>query len=188
MKLFFHFAVVGFSNSYLIGPEGGGDAIIVDPGIFDVPTLKLIEDNNYSVKYVLLTHGHEAHIYGLKTLMKVYNAKIYAASPRIYEFPVNRVADRDMIELAGEKVEVIEVPGHTNDSVVYRIRNLLFTGDVIGAGDTGSTPNAYARALLKNTIQEKLFTLPDNYVILPGHGPPSTIETEKQFNTGLQEG
>ena len=76
MKFFSYFSVTGFSNSYIIGPDEGGNAILIDPGIFDVPLLNLIEDNKLYVKYILLTHSHESHISGLKTLLKVYDPKI----------------------------------------------------------------------------------------------------------------
>ena len=78
MKLYFHFAVFGFSNTYLIGNEDGGDAILVDPGVMDIELLRLIESNNFHIKHILITHSHTAHISGLETLKKIYDFQIYS--------------------------------------------------------------------------------------------------------------
>ena len=85
-KLFFHFSVEGFSNCYLLGPENGGDAVIFDPGVFDLNLLELIENNNFYIRSVFITHDHNSHINGLKTLMKIYEAEIYSASKSIFGY------------------------------------------------------------------------------------------------------
>ncbi len=186
MKLFSHFAVLEFSNTYLIGPDEGGDAIIIDPGVFDVPLLKLIETNKYYIRSVLVTHAHRSHINGLNTLLKVYKAETYSRNQRIQDVDCKRIHAGDKLKLSGFEVEAIEIPGHTSDSLVYKCGKLLFTGDVLQAGTIGSTSNSYAKALLVSAIQEKLFSMDGNMIILPGHGPPSTIELEKLMNPALK--
>lgn len=187
MKVFFHFAVTGFSNTYLIGPEGPGDAILVDPGILDTALLKLIEDHRYYVRSILVTHAHESHVHGIKTLLKVYNADIYASTHRVLECPCEIVMDGQTLELSGFRVQVIGVPGHSSDSVAYRVEDILFTGDTLAAGTIGPTPNGYARALLVQNIKDKLLTLPENLTVLPGHGPPTSIAVERLHNPALRE-
>jgi hydroxyacylglutathione hydrolase len=187
MKLFFHFAVIGFSNIYLLGPDEPGDAILIDPGIMDVGLLKMIENHGYYIKSVLVTHSHTAHIHGLKTLMKIYNPDIYASSLQIFDYPCHHVMGGDSLHLSGCKIDVIDVPGHSNDSLVYKIDNLVFAGDVLSAGSIGSTPNGYARALLLSSIREKIFPLGENCVIFPGHGPPTTLAVEQLTNMPLRE-
>ncbi len=187
MKVFYHFSVIGFSNTYLIGPEEGAEAVIVDPGIFDVELLSLIEDNGYYIKAVLITHNHDNHTHGVRTLKKVYNADIYCALSSLCDFDCRRIKHGQTLHLAGLDFGVISIPGHSSDSMVFKTGNVVFTGDTLYAGMTGSTKNSYSRALLYNSIQEKLFTLPDDTIILPGHGPPSTIRAEKMFNPFLKE-
>lgn len=187
MKLYFHFAVVGFANTYLIGPPDGGDAILVDPGIMDTKLLSLIEDNRYYIRSILVTHNHESHVKGIRTLKKIYDAEIFSFAPFILEFPSTPIKDGDVFNCASDiRVEVIEVPGHSPDSLVYHIGGMIFTGDVLAAGRVGNTKNSYSRAMLLRAIRENLFTLPDSTLVLPGHGPPSTLKAERMFNPDLK--
>jgi hydroxyacylglutathione hydrolase len=185
MKLFFHFALIGFANSYLIGPEDGGDAILIDPGTMDLDLLKLIEQNRYYVRNVFITHQHKAHVHGISTLQKIYECELFSYSPYIMDIPARSLRDGDSIECNGIHVHVVEVPGHSNDSLVYRIKGMLFTGDVLAAGRIGSTEDSFSRALLLRSIREKLYGFPQQTLIFPGHGPPSTLQAEIMFNPDL---
>jgi len=187
MKLFSHFAVIGFSNTYIIGPDKGGDAILVDPGVMDLESLKLIEGNNFYVRHILVTTPHESHVQGLKTTLKIYEAEIYSGLTMIGDFPCTQVHDGEQLKLAGFEVSVLNVSGHSKDSMVYRVEDVLFTGDALGAGRLGDSPNAYARAILKSTILEKFSGLDDHLLVFPGHGPPSTLAAEKIFNPAFTE-
>ena len=182
MKLFSHFAVIGFANTYLVGPDNGGDALIVDPGIMDIELLKLIEGNQFYIRHILVTTPHEAHVQGLKTLLRIYDATIYSGARMVLEYPSTQVHDGDTLDLSGFHVDVFNVSGHSKDSVVYRVEDALFSGDAIGAGRLGDSPNAYASAILKSTIQEKIEPLSDSLLIFPGHGPPTTLEAERKYN------
>lgn len=187
MKLFFHFAVVGFANTYLIGQENGGDAILVDPGIMDTELLNLIESNGYYIRSILVTHQHTSHIKGIRTLKRIYDADIYSFHPYILDFPTIPLKDGDRFTCAsGIEVEVFEVPGHSPDSLVYHIGGMIFTGDVLEAGRVGTTKNSFTRAVLLRSISEKLFSLPDSTILLPGHGPPSILRAEKMYNPDLK--
>lgn len=186
MKVFFYFAIIGFSNTYLVGPDDGGKAILIDPGVMDVTLLNLIEKNNYYIDTVLVTNAHEAHIYGIKTLRKIYQAKIYCGKDTLYENACNLVKDREIIELSGFPVEVFQVMGHSQESMVYKIDNLLFTGDALGAGKVGDSPNEYARRILMQTLKAKILPIDDEIFIFPGHGPPTTTKIEKMFNPTIQ--
>ena len=186
LRLYFHFVVVGFSNSYLIGNKEGGDAILVDPGIMDAGLISLIEGNGYNIKHVLITHAHEAHTGGLRTLLKIYPATVYASHPRVCDTETVQLTEGSELNLSGITVKTIEVPGHSSDSLAYKIGQMLFTGDVLGAGFIGSTPNSYAQALLINGIKNKLLCYEDDH-IFPGHGPPTTVRAENAFNPYLLE-
>ncbi|NQT60448.1 MAG: MBL fold metallo-hydrolase [Bacteroidetes bacterium] len=186
MKIFFHFSVVGFSNTYLIGNSGGGDAILIDPGHMDIELLKLIEENNYYIKHILLTHRHPSHTEGLRTLRKIYDSEIYANSPFIMDCKVKTLSDESSITLSGIPVSASLVPGHSSDSLVYKIQDALFTGDVLMSGRIGSTNSSLSRSLLIRSIQEKILPLNDNTLIFPGHGTPTTLFVEKMINPILK--
>jgi len=190
MKLFFQYCSYGFSNSYILGADNANPAqqnaaIIFDPGNMENDTLDTIENNNFDLKAVLLTHEHLGHVHGLRTLKKIYNAEVFAVNSSILDHKTVMVKDGDKLVIGGFTVEVISIPGHSSDSVVYRIDNLLFTGDVLTAGLVGSTASAYGAATQMNKLRSRLLSLPGDYIVLPGHGPPSTLEAERRFNTDI---
>ncbi|MDD3822759.1 MAG: MBL fold metallo-hydrolase [Sphaerochaetaceae bacterium] len=185
MKVFFHFSLNEYANTYLIGPEDGGDAILIDPGHIDLELIERIESNRFTIAHVLLTHRHAAHTEGLGTLVKIYDPTVYAGSPSVYDHPVRAVQDRAIMDLSGITVEAIQIPGHTMDSFVYRIGNSLFTGDVLYAGRIGSTNGVMEKALLLKGIKNRLLTLDERFLIFPGHGTISALKIEKLFNREL---
>ena len=183
MKLFFQYCSYGFSNCYILGGENS--AIIIDPGSIENITLETIENNNFNPAAVLITHDHLGHVRGLRTLKRIYNAEVFAVNQIILDHRTTIVKDGDIINIAGFTVEVISIPGHSSDSAVYRIGSMLFTGDVLTAGLVGSTASAYGAATQMNKLRSRLLSLPGDYVVLPGHGPPSTLEAERRFNTDI---
>ncbi|GBU28869.1 MBL fold hydrolase [Treponema sp. R8-4-B8] len=190
MKLFFHYCSYGFSNCYILGMENAAKgqqnaAIIVDPGSMERVTLETIENNNFSLKGVLITHDHLNHVQGLRTLTRIYNTGVIALNQNIMEHKTTRVKDGDKLVIGGFTVEIISIPGHSSDSVVYKIGDLLFTGDVLTAGLVGSTASAYGMATQMNKLRSRVLSLPGDYTVLPGHGPPSTLEAERRFNADI---
>ena len=187
MKLFCHYCPYGFSNCYILGSEGdsSNDAVIIDPGTMDGQILDYIENNNYNLAGVLATHDHLRHVRGLHTLLRIYSAKIYAVNSVIHEHDANPVKDGEIIRIGSFQVEVISIPGHSSDSAVFRIENLLFTGDVLTAGLVGQTASTYGAGLQANNLRSRILSLPGNYTVLPGHGPPSSLEAERRFNAGI---
>ncbi len=187
MKFFSLFSRVGFSNTYLIGPDGGGDAFLVDPGVFDAQLLQAVESNRLYVRSILVTHAHNAHINGIRSLLKVYSAVIYANQPSVLDFPARHIEDGDELSLGELAVRVIETPGHSIDSLSFLVRHMLFTGDILSAGGIGITRDGYARGLLLESIRRKLLSLGDEALLFPGHGPPSKVGIEKLYNPFLGE-
>ncbi len=185
MKVYFRYCPQGFTNSFILGTEG--DAIVIDPGCMDEKLLAFIEKNEYTVRGILVTHDHINHVHGLRTLKKIYNTEIFAVNHLICDYKANMVHDGDTIRVGPFSVQVFSVPGHSSDSAVYRIGHLLFTGDVLSAGLVGKTASSYGTTIQAAAIRSKLFSLPGNYIVLPGHGPPSTLESERRFNIGLEE-
>ncbi len=188
MKLYQHYSLYGFANSYLLGDEVTRRALIVDPGEFTVGMLNHIEGNGFYVAAVLLTHSHIHHVRGLKTLLKIYEAEVFAATSKVLGFPCRVVSDGERLAVAGFSVDVISVPGHSPDSVVYKIDRILFTGDALHAGVIGRTLSPFNARLLVDGLKAKILSQDDGCIVLPGHGPPSTIGAERRSNLGLEEG
>jgi glyoxylase-like metal-dependent hydrolase (beta-lactamase superfamily II) len=196
MKLFFHYCSYGFSNCYVLGAENPGkkslhdtmqhlDAIVIDPGNVNEQLLNRIENNNFYIRAVLITHAHVGHVYGLRTLKRIYNAEVFAINQHILDHTATMVKDGDKIKIGPFTVEVISIPGHSADSAVYRINTLLFTGDTLTSGMVGTTASAYSATTQMNKLRSRLLSLPGDYTVLPGHGPPSTLDAERRFNVGI---
>jgi glyoxylase-like metal-dependent hydrolase (beta-lactamase superfamily II) len=202
MTLFFHYCPFGFSNCYVLGAEEAGqpdssagrgpqnssrDALIIDPGNMDEPILEFIENNGLNLRAVLVTHDHLNHVHGLRTLKRIYDAEIFAVNHAILDHKVTLLKDGDELEIGPFKIEVISVPGHSSDSAVYRIDSFLFTGDVLTAGLVGRTASTYGAAIQMNALRSRILSLPGDYMVLPGHGPPSSLEVERRYNAGINQ-
>jgi glyoxylase-like metal-dependent hydrolase (beta-lactamase superfamily II) len=147
--------------------------------------LNTIENNEYSLKGVLITHDHRGHVRGLRTLRRIYDAEIYAVNHVVMDHKTNVVRDGDLLNIGPFRIEVLSVPGHSSDSAVYKIGNWLFTGDVMTAGLVGTTASSYGAALQMTAIRSKILSLRGDFIVFPGNGPPSTLEAERQFNAGI---
>ncbi|MDR1031239.1 MAG: MBL fold metallo-hydrolase [Treponema sp.] len=201
MKLFFHYCPVSFSNCYVLGTEFSPEealpgtpphkpahrkAVLIDPGYMDEAIVNFIENSEYHLLAVLITHDHANHVRGLQTLKRIYDADIYAVNPLVLDYKTILVRDRDICRIGPFRFEVISVPGHSPDSAVFKIDNLLFTGDALSAGLVGRTVSTYGAATQMTALQSKILSLPGDFTILPGHGPPSSLEAEQRFNAGVQ--
>ena len=191
MKVFIQYCSFGFSNCYILGTDiendtSPRDAILVDPGSMEIPLLDFIESNEYRLRGILITHDHLSHVQGLRTLKRIYDVKIYAVNPIIQGHKTKVVRDGEVLKLGAITVNVITVPGHSSDSAVFRINMTLLTGDTITAGLLGSTISSYGKTKQMDGLRSKVLSLPGNYIVLPGHGPPSTLDAERQYNAGIQ--
>jgi glyoxylase-like metal-dependent hydrolase (beta-lactamase superfamily II) len=192
MKLFVHSSASGSNNCYVVGSDSSsrnpeqGCAFIVDPGHIDQEIIDFIEDNHYTLSGILVTHNHSNHIRGVKTFMRIYNTVVFAVNPVISGYKTNMIRDGDILSIPPFHIEALSVPGHAMDAVVYKVNRLLFTGDSLSAGLVGTTSSAYGARAQVTALQSKIFSLPGNYAILPGHGPPSTLDVERRSNAGVQ--
>jgi glyoxylase-like metal-dependent hydrolase (beta-lactamase superfamily II) len=198
-------------NTYVVY-DGLGHAALVDPGCYTArerDTLsQFIQTNKLNISLLLLTHGHLDHVFGLK-----WAAESFGLVPRIhpnetgvlafaktagdmwglpfdaYEGKTDAVKAGDELCLGIHTLEVIEVPGHSPGHVCFynQAQHFLLGGDVLFKGSIGRTdlPGGSHEQLLKN-IREKLFTLPGDTVVYPGHGAPTTIEEEREENPFFQ--
>jgi glyoxylase-like metal-dependent hydrolase (beta-lactamase superfamily II) len=202
VKLFCHYCTFGFSNCYILGTDfegtgaegavtarsaaGSREAFSIDPGHMDETLLRLIEDNNYTLRGILVTHDHINHVRGLRTLKRIYDVPVYGMNPAIRDYSAIMVKDEETVRIGPFETEVIGVPGHSADSAVYKIDRFLFSGDALSAGMVGSTASSYAAANQHSALRNKLLALPGDYMVFPGHGPPTTMEAERRFNQGIQ--
>ena len=190
------------NNNYLVVDETTKDAALIDATGMSDELVKDVENLNCDVKYILLTHGHFDHITGVQELKKYFGAKVFMneldmdwvkninlvlpqfdISP--VEIPVidDFINDGDKIKIGGLIFKVISTPGHTKGGVCYLIENVLFSGDTLFRDCVGrcDLPGGNYKDIQKS-IKEKLFTLPEDTIVYPGHGAPTSIGYEKEFN------
>lgn len=179
-------ARTGFANCYVVGPDDGGPAAIIDPGHFDAGLLERVERIGLKIVAVLLTHSHRAHAGGVGAVLSVYRARVYGGGGSS-RAPDQTLQDGQTVAVGGLEFEARALPGHADDCLAFRTGDLLFTGDALLAGGIGSTPNAAARSTLVRALRERVLCLPDRVTILPGHGPPTTVRVERAFNPALRE-
>jgi hydroxyacylglutathione hydrolase len=193
-------------NTYVAWLPGRADAVVVDPGLEPGLILEFLRDEGLTVAAILNTHGHADHIAGNEAMKQAFpsaplivgaheTALLASAELNlsaafglpIVSPPADRtVAEGDVVEVAGLRFEVLDVPGHSPGHVVYVFRGppcLAFGGDVLFRGGVGRTdfPGGDARQLFDG-IRRKLFTLPSDTVVYPGHGPVTTVAHEMRTN------
>jgi glyoxylase-like metal-dependent hydrolase (beta-lactamase superfamily II) len=196
-------------NTYIVWLKGRHDAVVFDPGLQPELILEVLEEHGLQVAAIINTHGHADHIGGNAGLKEAFpeapiiigandaimltdaDANLSAAfGLPVTSPPADRtVVEGDAIEVAGLMLEVRDIPGHSPGHVVLVYRStpiLVFGGDVLFRGSIGRTdfPGGSLEQLLSG-IREKLFTLPDDTVVYPGHGPVTKVGYEKRTNPFL---
>lgn len=182
MKLVFHYSVENFSNTYVVGPKHGGDALLVDPGVLDVRLLEAIESNGFCIRWVLITRCQPHHVRGLRTLKKVYDAEIYSRQASVLGFDCQLVKPGSHLTLGPHRVDCYCYPELSHDTVVYKLQNWVFCGDLLSAGKPGKASSPWAQANLAQALERRFFTWQEDLLLFPGEGPPTTLRSEKLFN------
>jgi glyoxylase-like metal-dependent hydrolase (beta-lactamase superfamily II) len=188
MKVFYHFTSTGFSNTYVVGPGEPGDALVIDPSAFDVALLELIENHGYYIRAILLTHEPDHAFHGIKTIKKVYDAELISAKSHVFDFPATRLTEDTEFTAANFTVNSYFVSGESHESVVYHIGNQFFTGYALSAGLVGNTYSSFNRSVTIQNLRNKILTKEKKLIVLPGNGPPTTIEIEQRINKEILEG
>ena len=191
------------TNCYICMHAESKEAFIVDPADNAAAIIRMVSDMGAKPCAVLLTHGHFDHIGAADELRKMYEIPVYAheAEEALLSSPTLNLSgswasaiilkadhllkDGDKLQIAGFTVKVLHTPGHTEGSCCYVLENeeLLFSGDTLFHGSVGRTdfPTG-SMGMLHNSIHRKLFVLPAETTVYPGHGEATYIAYEKRYN------
>ena len=200
------------NNNYLIIDEVAKEAALIDCSFNDEDIKLTLEKYGAVLKYILLTHGHFDHIAGLEPhpSLKILGIKHKYPSVLVHEndmgwieevntyLPMvglpsmevptitDFIKDGDVIEVGSLKIKVIHTPGHTQGGVCFYVDGVLFSGDTIFKEAVGrcDLPGGNFEQLVES-IKNKIFTLPDETIIYPGHGQKTNVGWEKEHNQYL---
>ncbi len=170
------------TNAYMIICLQNNESILIDaPGSAEIIKERLI---NTRVKYILMTHGHMDHVTDLKTLHNDWKAILAVHNADAEKLPVK--ADQllkggEQIKCGSVELEVLHTPGHTPGSLCFKVDDYLLAGDTIFPGGPGKTASTGAFKQIMASIEEKIMILPDETVILPGHGEKTILKTEREL-------
>lgn len=199
-------------NTFVLWNENN-DAIIIDPGCYtpaeETELFNFIKEKNLTPKKLINTHCHVDHVFGNKWASDTFNlplilhrdevqvlqrapatAMMWGLGMKQFNGELQHLAEGDVIKLGEDRLEVIEAPGHSPGHLCFycKKQNFVIGGDVLFFGSIGRTdlPGGNHSQLINN-IKTKLFKLPDETVVYPGHGQPTTIGDEKKNNPFLQD-
>ena len=193
------------ANCYVLGCEETGSALVIDPGGDDARIMRVVNEDEFQLKFIVNTHGHVDHIAANEELKAETSAQlcIHSADADMLEDPqknlssfvgtpvISPEADRilahgDILEVGKFSLEVIHTPGHSQGSICLLADDCIFTGDLLFAGGIGryDFPGSSYDKLMDSL--KKVMTLDDGLVVYSGHGPETTIGHERRTNPFLQ--
>jgi glyoxylase-like metal-dependent hydrolase (beta-lactamase superfamily II) len=191
-------------NCSVIGDDVSHEAIVIDPGDDIEDVLAVVRKHKLQVKQIVITHAHIDHVggamklraatgapillnqndYELLKMLDVQAAWIGMAPPDKVEIDQS-VGQADTVKVGSLVADVIHTPGHTEGSVClyFPVENKLIAGDTLFAGSIGRTdlPGGSMQKILRS-LHDKVLALPDETIVVPGHGPLTTIGEERENN------
>jgi hydroxyacylglutathione hydrolase len=195
--------------AYLLGEDGGGPGVAIDPAGDADLIISAADQNKITIQYILNTHAHVDHVMGNEEMKQKTGAQIIIHendAPALTRIPMSMlsmfggrpsppadrtVKDGDSIQVGSLSLQVLHTPGHSPGAICVFVEGVVFTGDTLFVGGVGRTdlPGGSWPIMLRS-IQTKLLTLPDETVVLPGHNygatPTSTIGAERLHNSFLK--
>lgn len=176
------------SNAYLVWDKTGGEGLIIDGNGLEAQLEERADREGVNIGLILLTHWHHDHVAGIAELAQRLAVPVAAheVTAKKVDFPVDRIlSPGQKLEVGGLKIEAIDTPGHADGHLAFLINGTdCFTGDVIFKGTVGGTmaPGAPGFDAQRESIMNRLMTLPPGTRLHPGHREPTTVAAEWEHN------
>jgi glyoxylase-like metal-dependent hydrolase (beta-lactamase superfamily II) len=183
------------TNCYIVWGDDSSDCIVIDPGYTPELVLAETEKLGKTIAAILLTHGHFDHVGGVKDIAADTDCRVYlheneltlpesfTAGPLYY---TNTYGEGDVLKLAGLTIRVLHTPGHTPGCVCLQTEDVIFSGDTLFQNSIGRTDFPGSSFAQMQKSLGRLTAMEDNYRILSGHGPETTLNAERMYNPYLQ--
>jgi hydroxyacylglutathione hydrolase len=183
------------TNCYLVARGGAKEAVVIDPGDDSGTVLNVLADRGWTPTAVLVTHGHSDHLGAVRGVAEASGIEVWiprdeaddlrALDPGAYE-PNHLLDGGETVSVAGIDFDTMLVPGHSPASIAYHADGHLFSGDVLFAGSVGRTDLAGGDTdTLVASIRRLMDAYPADTIVLPGHGPATTLLAERAANPFL---
>ena len=182
------------TNCYIICDDESKTGAVIDPGDFNINLTDKIEEMGIrKLEYIILTHGHFDHVTGVSKLKKLYPEAVVCINKNDEHFLIGETGiksdkyleENDVLRIGTAKLSVMETPGHTRGSVILFNEDYMFTGDTLFCKEIGrcDLPTGDYGMML-NSLR-KIKKLKNNYIVYPGHGISSSLDSEKRTNKYL---
>lgn len=197
-------------NCYIVGDEGTGNGVLIDPGDEAARISLAVEQTQLEIEKIVITHAHIDHVGAVASLVDEYACPVLMhaeAEPMLKQLPTQAmmmglrfgkvpavdgyIEDEETIEVGGLRLRALYTPGHAPGHLAFYEENegLVLSGDALFAGSVGRVdlPGGSMKLLMRS-IEERLLTLPDETLVYSGHGPRTTIGEERAHNPFLGGG
>jgi glyoxylase-like metal-dependent hydrolase (beta-lactamase superfamily II) len=196
------------ANCYIVGSSPTKQGMIIDPGAEAQTILRTVEETGLSISIIVITHAHIDHVGALRQVQEKTNARfaiheaekgllLSAPVRMLTSLPISPVKspprpdrlleDGDRIDIGDLHFAVLHTPGHSPGGICLYGHGVVFSGDTLfklGIGRTDFPGCSHERLI--QSIRQKLMVLPDETIVYPGHGPPTTIGNERRANPFLR--
>ena len=191
-------------NAYLVVDEATNRAVLVDPGAEPQRVERMVRDSGATLDAIWITHAHVDHIGAVAAIRRLWDVPVLLhpldrpvwerASEAAQQYgipfeqpalPDTAIADVDLLAVGSTRFTVMHVPGHAPGHVAFVGDDLVLGGDLLFAGSIGRTDLPYADGAAMQQSLERIMTLADELSVHPGHGPATTIGTERATNPFL---